>query len=128
MITVVSNWKLKNGCPPELIAALKNLTENTQFQPGVLMYLVSLQAPFPVDNTGKPKDLPPDPIPLNEQEEIVFIESYSSAEALSHHINSQAFVSFLKSNIQYFLEDANNPGYPQTETQFLSRQFSFIKP
>jgi hypothetical protein len=28
MITLISKWKLRNGCPEELIAALKQLVEN----------------------------------------------------------------------------------------------------
>ncbi|EAZ92970.1 putative quinol monooxygenase [Crocosphaera chwakensis] len=125
-ITVVSKWPLKNGCPPELIKALEKLTEMTRSQPGVLIYLVNLQAPFPVDSNGSPICPYPNPIPLNEQKEIVFIESYSSVQAFSDHFKSPAVTDFLRENIKYFREDPNNPGFPDTAetTEFLDRRFS----
>ncbi|HAX75432.1 MAG TPA: hypothetical protein DCY88_06295 [Cyanobacteria bacterium UBA11372] len=128
MIALVSKWKLRNGCTEELLTALEELVENTKTESGVLMYIVHLQAPTPIDSQGKPLSPPPPPIPLEKQEEIVFVESYENVEALSQHIQSQTFISFLESNFKYFQEDPHNPGFPQTETEFLDRRFGFIRP
>jgi quinol monooxygenase YgiN len=127
MITLISKWKLLNGCPPALLAALQDLVENAKSESGALIYLVNLQAPNPLDSQGKPLSPPPPPIPMKQQEEVVFVESYESVEALSQHLQSKAFISFLECNLQYFCQDPNNPGYPQTETEFLDRRFSFIR-
>ncbi len=126
MITFISKWKLKNGCPPELIKALEELTESTRHEPGVLVYLVNLQALFPIDSSGNPLCPPPPPIPLNNQTEIIFIESYSSVEAFSEHLKSPTLNNFLENNLRYFDEDPQNPGSPKTEIQFLDQRFSIV--
>jgi quinol monooxygenase YgiN len=128
MITLISKWKLRNGCPEELLTALQQLAENAKSESGALMYLVNLQAPTPIDSQGKPLFPPPPPIPLDRQEQVVFVESYENVEALSQHIQSQTFIGFLVSNFKYFQEDPHNPGFPQTETEFLDRRFAFIRP
>ena len=124
MITLISKWKLLDGCPPELVTALQKLAEHSKSEPGNLMYMVNLPVPNPLDAHGKPLSPPPSPIPLNDQKEVVFIESYQDVEALSQHLQSKSFINFLTSNIKYFCQNPQNPGYPQTETEFLSEQFS----
>jgi quinol monooxygenase YgiN len=128
MITLISKWKLLKGCPSQLLVALKQLAENAKSESGALIYFVNLQAPNPLDSQGEPLSPPPPPIPLDRQEEVVFIESYETVEALSQHLQSKAFIAFLESNLQYFCQDPNNPGFPLTETEFLDRKFSFISP
>ena len=95
---------------------------------GVRMYLVNLPAPNPLDSQGKPLSPPPPAMPLDKQEEVVFIESFVTFDALSQHLQSEAFRTFLKSNLQYFQQAPNNPGYPLTDTEFLDRKCSFIAP
>jgi hypothetical protein len=57
MIALFSRWKLKDGCPPELAAALEELAARVKRgEPGTLLYSVSLPAPHPP--IGPPPDYP----------------------------------------------------------------------
>jgi quinol monooxygenase YgiN len=119
MITLISKWTLRQGCPPELLTALQELVAKSKSEHGNLMYEATLFATNPLDSKGKPLSPSPLPIKLEDQKKIVFIESYENAESLSQHLQGEAFSSFLKVNIKYFCEDPNNPSFPKTETDFL---------
>ena len=128
MISLISVWNLKKGCPPELEEEIKILAGKVKkAEADTLMYEVNLQAPFPTDSNFNPLVPPPDPIPLNKQKNITFIEVYKNVEAFSKHVQGEVFTKFRVEFLKYFEEDPTQPGWPVTETTFLDEQSGFIR-
>lgn len=129
MISLISNWMLLDGCPPELKAELDILADKVmRAEPNTLMYLVNLQAPGPLDPYNNPIEPPPDPIPLAKQKQISFLEIYADEFAFSRHVNGPVFQAFLKEYGKYFRQDPNRPGWPTTDNAFFARVSGFIRP
>jgi len=128
MITLISRWKLRNGCPPELHKALQMVAEQVKAcEPGTLMYSVHLPALSPLDTSLQPHQPPLPFIAMEQQTEVVFVEIYKDADAFTRHVNGATFTRFRKRNIRHFYEDPVKPGWPVTITQFLDRQSAFIR-
>ncbi len=128
MITVVSRWKLKNGVPPELAAALKEAAFNYEkTEPGTDLYFVNLAAPRPLGPDLKPADPAPKPVGAEAQTEVVFVEKYQDREAFATHVNGPAFTEFRTRYLKFFQEDPNQPGWPKRETLFLEEQSGFAR-
>lgn len=129
MVRLTSKWKLRKGLTPELLHNLASAAELIQStEVGTLMYLIHLEAPFPLDSSGKVIVPPPNPIPNNKQTDITFIETYKDAEAFSQHLNGEPFTKFLEENLKYFEEDPNKSGWPVTDTRVLELDAGFIRP
>lgn len=128
MITLISKWKLRNGVPNALAAALRDVAATVQAEePRTLVYSVHLSAPSPLGPDREPLDPPPNFLPCDQQTEVVFFEVYVDADAFAAHVNGPVFTAFRKANIQYFYEDPANPGWPNTETPFIERQSAFFR-
>ena len=129
MIRLISRWRLKKGLTPELLHELTIAAEQIEDnQAGTLMYLVHLEAPFPLDSSGKVTVPLPSPIPNDQQSNITFIETYRDVEAFSAHINGPIFKRFREENLKYFKEDPKKPGWPVIETHILELDAGFIRP
>ena len=128
MISLISRWKLRDGCAPELLDGIREATsviENNE--PGTLMYSVHLPARNPVAAFNRPVTAD-QAIPLADQAEVVFFEIYRDADAFAAHLGGQAFQSFLARYLHCFYPDPANPKMPLTETVFLDRQAAFVRP
>ncbi|MFT6407673.1 MAG: quinol monooxygenase YgiN [Arenicella sp.] len=129
MVRLTSKWKLKNGLTPELLHNLAAVAELIQSKElGTLIYLIQLEAPFPLDSSGKVLAPLPRPIPNKQQTDITFIEAYRDAEAFSLHLNGSIFNDFLTDNLKYFKPDPKKPGWPLTDTHILELDAGFIRP
>jgi quinol monooxygenase YgiN len=127
MIALLSRWKLKDGCPPELAAAVDALTSDVKHgEPGTLLYSVSLPAPHPP--IGPPPDyvVSHDPgLPRNgNRNELVFFEVYRDAEAFSEHLRG-SFRLFLDGNRDHFVTPWL--GHPRPETTYLDPHSLFVR-
>lgn len=128
MITVVSRWKLKNGVPPELAAALKGAAFNYQkAEPGTALYFVNLAASRPLGPDLQPAEPVPSPVKPEDQSEVVFVEKYTDAKAFAAHVNGPEFTEFRTRYLKFFQEDPNQPGWPKRETLFLEEQSGFAQ-
>jgi len=128
MIRLTSKWKLKKGLTPELLHDLATAAENIQSSElGTLMYLIHLEAPFPLDDSGDVISPPPSAIPNNKQTDITFIETYQDAQAFSNHLTGEPFTRFREKNLKYFKEDPKKPGWPISETHILELDAGFIR-
>jgi len=129
MIRLTSKWKLKNGLTPEVLHNLATAAEQIQDRElGTLIYLIHLEAPFPLDDSGKVIEPRPSSIPNDQQTDITFIEVYQDADAFSAHINGSIFKDFLQQNLKYFAEDPKKQGWPITDTHVLELDAGFIRP
>ena len=129
MVRLTSKWKLKNGLTPEVLHNLAAAAELIQSKElGTLMYLIHLEAPFPLDSSGQVLVPQPSSIPNDQQIDVTFIEAYQDADAFSAHINGAVFTDFLYENLQYFEEDPEKPGWPIIETHVLELDAGFIRP
>lgn len=129
MITLISRWKLRNGCPPALATALRGVAAKVLAQePGTLVYSVHLSDRPPLGHDHQPLDPPAKPLPRDQQTEVVFFEVYKDAAAFAAHVNGSAFAAFRKANLKYFYENPDNPGSPHTDTSFFDRQSAFFRP
>ena len=129
MISLVSTWPLKDGCPPELQSLLQGLAPQVEEnEPGTLMYLVNLEAASPLNSETKPITPPPPPIPLNEQKAVIFIEMYKDAESFSEHVLGKVFQTFLNDTKGYFIPDAAMTSSTRKNTPILARQSGFVRP
>lgn len=129
MISLISNWPLKAGCPPELQATLQQLAQKVQAaEPDTLMYIVNLEQLSPLGKDGKPLPEPPPPIPLSAQKIVIFEEMYRDAEAFSQHFLGEVFQTFLAENAQYFITNAPTQSTQRKNTPFLVPQSGFIRP
>jgi hypothetical protein len=128
MISLISRWKLKNGCPAELLHALKRVAAEVKAsEPDTLLYSVHLTAQSPLNASRQPIEPPVAPVALEEQAEVVFFEVYRDADAFARHVNGEVFTRFREDNIRYFYEDSANPGWPNTVTEFLDRKSAFFR-
>ena len=128
MISLISRWKLRDGCGPELLDGIREATaavENNE--PGTLMYAVHLPARNPVAAFNRPVTSD-QAIPPADQPEVVFFEIYQDAAAFSAHLGGKAFQSFLARYLHCFYTDPANPKMPMTDTVFLDRQAAFVRP
>lgn len=127
MIALVSRWKLKNGCPPELTAALEELTAAVESQePGTLMFAAHLKAPHPP--LGPPPEYEvsddPDAVRAVEQAELVLFEVYRDAEAYSAHLRGPA-TEFRRQNSRFFITPWQ--GHPRPEVIYLDPRSAFVR-
>lgn len=128
MITLISRWELLDGCPARLKEELDGLADKVRAaEPDTLMYLVHLPAPGPLDAQNNPIEPPPPPIPLAEQNEVIFVEIYKNEVAFSRHVKGSTFQAFLKGYSQYFKQDPKRPGWPITKNVALERVSGFIR-
>jgi len=128
MISLISKWKLKNGCPVELVEELKQLAHKVEeSEEGTLMYIVNLQAASPLGTDSNPVVPGPAEIPPEKQTEVIFIEAYRDATAFNEHIKGQVFTEFKNKTLKYFQPDPESKDWPLTETEFLTRQSDFIR-
>lgn len=127
MIALISRWKLKDGCPAELAAAVENLAaEVRRREPGTLLYSVSLPAPHP------PIGPPPEYAVVSDLEvpknghgkELVFFEVYRDADAFSEHLRG-VFGEFLDGNRDHFLTPWL--GHPRPDTTYLDPHSLFVR-
>lgn len=129
MISLVSTWPLKDGCPPELQSMLQALAPKVEKnEPGTLMYLVNLEAAPPLNAEKKPKLPPPAPIPLTDQKAVIFLEMYENEEAFSEHVLGRVFHTFLEDTKDYFIPNAAMTSSKRINTPILARQSGFIRP
>lgn len=127
-ITLISRWKLRNGCPDELLVGIRAAVAAVRdAEPGTLAYTVHLGRPDPLDAAGDPIQPAPKTAESN-QSEVVFIECYADAEAFATHLAGPAFRSFRNAYLKYFYTDPTNPDMPLAETVFLTNGASFIRP
>lgn len=128
MISLISKWQLRNGCPRALHDALRAVAEQVKkTEQDTWMYSVHLPGRPPLNGRRQPYDPPLAPISMQQQTEVVFFEIYKDANAFSAHVNGDVFTRFRTQNINYFYENPDNPGWPLTQTQFLERESAFIR-
>lgn len=127
-ITLISRWKLRNGCAAELLAGIRAAVAAVyDNEPGTLAYTVHLSRPDPLDGAGNPIH----PVPETahgDQSELIFVECYADAEAFAAHLAGPSFQTFKDAYLQYFYTDPLNPDMPLADTTFLTNGASFIRP
>jgi len=128
MISLISKWKLKNGCNDELINALTELTVQVELNElNTLSYNVHIGARNPLNERNLPL-VPADKSIANEaQTEIVFYERYTDAKAFSEHVSGPIFNTFRTNFIHCFYQDPDKSGWPQTDNTFLELEASFTR-
>ncbi len=127
MISLISRWPLADGCPADLVDALKALADDVRdHEPDTLLYTVHVHAPDPLDSARRPIHPPPSPIPASNQTEVVFFEVYRDADAFARHVNGPIFTRFRIDYLHCFIEDRSHPGWPETHTPFLERLAGFV--
>ena len=121
-VSLVSRWKLKAGLDKNLLGVLQALAGEVEAaEPGTLMYRVHLPTKFP---------LPPGTdttIPFSDQQYVVFVEIYRDAAAFAVHTQGDVFKKFLKNTSDYFEPDPNRPGWPVTDTDFMTLVSGFAR-
>lgn len=128
MISLISRWKLRNGCSEPLKAALNDLAGAVrEHEPGTLAYAVHIEALNTLDAKGSPLNPPPMPIPGEQQMEVVFFEVYENTAALQAHLGGTAFTTFKKDWADQFYMDPAGSGWPVTETTYLERESAFFR-
>jgi quinol monooxygenase YgiN len=127
-VFLVSRWKLGGGLDEAMLKRLRSLAQRVEdAEPDTLMYRVSLQAPYPLDNDFNAPSPPPPPIPLDKQQSVVFVECYRNAEAFSRHVHGEVFQEFLKETIDYFEPNPDMPGWPVVDNDYMDLQSGFIR-
>ncbi len=126
MIALVSRWKLKNGCPPELGNAVRELAAAVRAkEPGTLIYSVNLPGSHPP--IGPPPDYayvegieskPGDPT------DLTFFEVYRDARAFSEHLRGP-IADFMKNYRHFFATPWQ--GHPRPEVTYLDPQALFVR-
>lgn len=128
MISLISRWKLRDGCTPELLDGIRKAVADVErCETGTLMYSVHLPALNPLAATGRSGTTPP-PIPPGNQPEVVFFEIYKDADAFAAHLGGAAFQNFVHRYLHCFYIDPTNPKMPLADTSYLDRQAAFIRP
>jgi quinol monooxygenase YgiN len=119
---------LKNGLDEALLQRLQGLAGAVEAaEPDTLMYRVSLEAPYPLDQHFNPASPPPDPVPLAQQTAVVFVECYRDAAAFSRHVQGEVFQDFLRETRDYFEPSPDIPGWPVVDNDFMALQSGFIR-
>lgn len=130
MIALVSRWKLKNGCPAEMMAGLQELSASVKRdEPGTLLFSVNVPTGNPP--IGPPPEYAVDKavsdaewkIAPDKQSEIVFFEVYRDAEAFGKHL-SGPFADFLKTYRHFFQTPWQ--GHPRPETIYLDPKLCYV--
>lgn len=127
MIALLSRWKLRDGCPPELLTALNALTAAVRSdEPGTLMYSVSVPAPHPPIGPPPEYAVDDDPTAIRpvDPTEIVFFEVYRDAQAFSDHLRG-AIVDFMTKNRDVFATPWQ--GHPRPEVTYLDPKEIFAR-
>lgn len=127
MIGVISRWKLRDGCPPELEAALEALRDAVQRdEPGTLMYSVGFPAPHPPIGPGPDYGVAGETktYPAAEQTEVVIMEVYRDAEAFSAHLRG-AHADFMAKNRHFFATPWQ--GHPRPDVSYIDPRFLFAR-
>lgn len=126
MLALVSRWKLKNGCPPELAEGVQGLIAAVrENEPGTLVYAVNLPAPHPP--IGPPPDygyvegIESKPVPATE---LVFFEVYRDARAFSEHLRG-AIATFMRDYRHHFATPWQ--GHPRPEVTYLDPQGLIVR-
>ncbi len=121
MLALVSRWKLKNGCPPELADGVQALIAAVrEKEKGTLVYTVSLPAPHPP--IGPPPDyeyvegIESQPVPATE---LVFFEVYRDPQAFSEHLRGP-IAEFMRDHRHHFATPWQ--GHPRPEVTYLDPQ------
>lgn len=126
MIALVSRWKLKNGCPPELADAVRALVASVrEREEGTLVYSVNLPGPHP------PIGPPPgyeyvdgiESTPV-EATDLFFFEVYRDARAFSEHLRGPV-ADFMKNYRHHFATPWQ--GHPRPEVTYLDPQALFVR-
>ena len=89
MFALLTHWKLRDGCPPQLQAAIEELTRAIESEePGTLFYSVSLPGPYPPIGPPPEYAVSPEvvPTPPRDMNELVFFEIYRDDKAFSDHL------------------------------------------
>jgi quinol monooxygenase YgiN len=127
MIALVSRWKLRDGCPPELAAGLDALVAAVRKdEPGTLFYSVSLPAPHPPIGPPPEYEVDDDPSLIKPVDpmEIVFMETYRDAHAFSEHLRG-AVVQFMTKYRDFFATPWQ--GHPRPEVTYLTPREIFAR-
>ncbi len=129
MITLISRWKLRDGCSDALWKELQAVAAKVQAaEPGTLVYSVHLAAAPPLTAENEPKRPQPEAIPHDQQTEVVFFEVYADAQAFADHVNGPTFAEFLDTNRKHFYADPADPCAPNADTTFYERASAFFRP
>lgn len=121
-VCLVSRWKLKAGLNQELLATLQKLAGQVEAaEPDTLMYRVHLPTEFPTPPDGAP------PIPLAEQQWVIFVEVYRNPDAFATHASGDVFNTFLRTTADFFEPDPNRLGWPVTDTDFMSLVSGYVR-
>ncbi|MCM8531930.1 MAG: antibiotic biosynthesis monooxygenase [Lentisphaeraceae bacterium] len=128
MVSLISKWQLKDGCPDSLQKVLIDLAYKVESsEKGTLMYSVHLKTTEPSSTTESSSTTTGQCEHSPAQTEVTFFEIYKDAEAFNTHLNGPVFTKFRKDTLQYFKEDPKNAGWPKTETEFLKIESQFIR-
>jgi quinol monooxygenase YgiN len=129
MISLVSTWILKSGCPENLHKELQSLAGKVEeAESDTLVYLINLQSDPPLNSQGCPIQPPPQPISLEDQKAVVFIEMYKDVDAFSQHVTGKVFTEFLSEFKDCFESQTAEGSSSRENTNFLVRQSGFIRP
>jgi predicted enzyme related to lactoylglutathione lyase/quinol monooxygenase YgiN len=119
-VHLISRWIVRAGREKRAIAALTKLAEEVlAHEPGTLTYHV--HTPI-MDDEALPPALPP-----SIAQEVVFYESYASAQAFNDHVNGPLFTKFVQEHGGLFLSPPDSPGKPFIRVQFLQLQAGFTR-
>ncbi len=127
MIALFSRWKLKDGCPPELAAALDELAVAVEEQePGTLIY--SMHMPGPYAPIGPPPEYAvvgeATPLPPGKRNELIFFEVYESPQAFSAHLRGPV-AKFMRQYRHYFATPWQ--GHPRPEVTYLDPRSVMVR-
>lgn len=129
MITLISRWQVKNGVTPELRAALDGLADTVAAaEPDTLAYIVNVISANPLDADGQPRRPPRTTLPDQDQNEVVFFEVYSDADAFARHLAGAPYRTFVAKYLSHFYEDPDRSGFPLAVTEFLTRRSALVRP
>ena len=122
MFALLTRWKLKQQCPPELLEKLNDLCAKVlKNEPGTLAYAISLPGSFPPIGPAPEYEVfnISEPIKNTPEDELIFFEVYENPEAYSEHLKGVSTL-FIQENIRYFKTPWQ--GYPRPEVTHLNPQ------
>ena len=121
-VSLVSRWKLKDGLDENLLEVLRALAGQVEAaEPDTLMYRVHLPTKFPLPSGSDAT------IPLAEQQYVIFVEIYRNAAAFAKHTQGDVFKAFLKDTADFFEPSPDRPGWPVTDTDFMTLVSGFAR-